>query len=280
MSQSPSVALSEISPQHVSSYTTVSVSFGLNTQWLSSLTLEINTCVASVMTVEGSTCDQLPTTSEYVEYNVSTSPFPVALYLLPGSVLNVTLLETASESSELWIIKSIETYLLFNGDGLGSSPFSLFQCGNKRQDAQCYKASEFRGQTLPPYVVTSADYYSIAGRPLPVGSFIYSYLNNSYDIQAIRERYALSSPVFVGPSAGARTILIAGYLDFSPKCVLLLTNCDSTSRPSEVSYIRAERRQDILIVPGILSLLICLVYVGIVSCAHFICVKRKVKNFK
>lgn len=264
LSQSPSVAVSQITPQDVVGVTSASINFGVNPVWLLSLSLEISSCVASLVVIDGADCDQLPTTSE--NGNASTH-LPYFLYLLPGSVLNVTLFETAPEDNELWIIKSIETFNLFNSDGFGSSPVPLFQCGDQRQDAQCYRVADFKGQDLPPYVVSSADYYFVVGRPVPLGFFSYTFLNISYDPRAIVEMYTRRSrQTFVGSSS--RDLLqISNFLDFQPKCVLLLTNCQGT-QPVPVSYT-AERRQDVLIIPVIIVSFICVLYVGFVLLVHF-----------
>ena len=268
LSQSPSVALSNISPQQVAGTAAAMVDFGINPIWISSLSLErISSCITSVIVITGAGCDQLPITSEVG--NISTS-LPFFLYLLPGSVLNVTISETADDDSELWIIKSIETFLLFKDNGDSSSPFPSFQCERQRQDAQCYKVADFRGQDLPSYVVSTADYYFMVGRPLPLGFFSYSFLNNSYDPLAISERYTLRNNL-VRTSTGS--IQVSSFLDFRPKCVLLLTNCGQT--PVSVGYVTAERRQDVLIIPGIVVSFVCLLYVGLVLLVHFL---RKIKK--
>ena len=265
LSQTPSVKTSSIATRSTRGSTTISLDFGISPKWIDSFTLSMASCTGRVIVVQGSTCEQLPVTTQFVPRNESILSMSINFYLLPGSFLNITARPSAKE---IFVIRSIETYLEYAHQG---DTITLFKCGTPQKNTECFPIES--SLQLPIFKVTKADFYSVVSSTLPF-QFDLSYLSVSYDMKKIRENFNVKEHI-VGFTELETVIKVSEFpLDLQDKCVLLQADCSSAVSHA-INYQSISRRQDILLIPGVISITLSLLFVGIISFVHILCVRRK-----
>ena len=266
LSQTPSTKTSSISTRYTHDSTTISLDFGISPKWIDSFTLSMDTCTGKVMVVQGSTCEQLPVTTRFVPKNESALSPAINLYLLPGSFLNITARRSAMKT---FILQSIETYLEYAHQG---ESMALFECGIPQKNIRCF--SNENGLQLPVFTVTKADFYSVVSITLPF-QFDLSYLSVSYDMRKIQENFNVREHIVGSSELGTVIKVSERFLDLQDKCVLLLADCSSAVSRA-INYQSISRRQDILLIPSVISITLGLFCVVLISFVHILCIRRKV----
>lgn len=242
------------------------VDFGTNLFWIASADFQVEDCNGAVLTIKGNECFDLPVS---INQN-SDSWFISYLYSLPGSIVNITILNTITENTELeiWRLNS-EAWLQSD---LG---FNLGSCDNPPPGSECFFARSFAGQTIQQ-VIEKADYYFYFANDSLSNAIQFSYAARQYNLTAIRQLHSPTETTITQDLS--HTVIISNAYDFQQrKCVLLDLSCSGVQRhPIHISGVK--RRMDILIIPGVIGLSVALAVISVISICIIRIVWPKLKN--
>ena len=225
------------------------VDFGTDPFWISQANFEIEDCTGAILIIEGAECHDLP--MNVIEHTV---PLPLLyyLYLLPGSVVNITIEDTVIDSElQVWILNSEGWLQTDLGRNLGS-------CDDPPTGSSCFLAQNFTGQTIKHEIEKADFYFYSANRlSLDVG---FTYVAKEYSLTAIRELYSPKETAIIRDRS--HTVTISSAFDFQRrKCVVLSSSCPNTqSHPVTIENVK--RRMDVLIFPGVVGVIVMLVAIS------------------
>lgn len=243
----------------------VEVDFGVNPFWIVEADFQINECGGSALITDGLKCHDL---SVHVIESTMPNEFLRYLYLLPGSIVNITVHDVVNDSElQVWSFNA-EGWLHNNDPGLS--------CDSPPSGSNCFYARKFAGQTLT-HEIDKADFYfflSLDGGSSRDVEFTYTAIQ--YNLTAIRKFYR---PVETSITRDrSHTVIISSIFDFQlNKCVLLTSLC-LNSQNYAVVINNVKRRMDVLIFQGVIGLALMVVGMTTIgSCTAWL-VWSKMKN--
>ena len=230
----------------------IEVDFGTDPFWISSAEFQVDDCNGAVLITDGEECLDLPVS---INQNFDFSFEISYLYSLPGSTVNITILDTATNTElEVWRLNS-EVWLQSDlGLNLGS-------CDDPPPGSECFVAQGFAGQTVQ-HMIEKADYYFFVNNIFS-NAVQFTYAARQYNLTALRQMH---SPVETTITQDLpHTIVVSNAFDFQQqKCTLLDLSCSGVQmHPIRVS--RVKRRMDILIIPGVIGIFVILVTISVIS---------------
>ena len=255
------------------------VDFGTDPFWVSQADFQIEDCTGTVLIIQGVQCHELP--RKIIE-ETTPCPFLYYEYLLPGSVVNITVADTIDINSEVqvWAMNSEAWKLTDLGENRDS-------CNVPPSGSSCFLAQSKAGQTIQQEI-EKADFYFYfsvitgANPPLPSSAVRFTYVAEQYlhNLTKVRQLYSPTETEIIRDRS--QMVTISPIFDFQrKKCVMLSSSC--TSRQSHAVTIgNLRRRMDFLVFPGVGGIIVLLVglsvvsvYIAVVVWSHW---KRKYKS--
>ena len=229
------------------------VDFGTDPFWITKVDFQVEDCNGAVLKTEGRECLDLPVS---INKN-SDSLFQINyLYSLPGSIINITLLDIAANSGlEIWRLNS-EAWLQSDlGKNLGS-------CDTPPPGSDCFFAQGLAGQSIQQ-VIEKADYYFFFANDSLSNAVQFTYAARQYNLTAIRQ---LNNPAETTITQDlSHTVTISNAFDFRQrKCILLVLSCSGVQM-HRIRISGVKRRMDILIIPGVFGIFVVLVVISVIS---------------
>lgn len=248
---------------------TVELSFSLSTVWLQSLSLSVDQdCTAVAYTHRGK-CSDLYSTAR-VCYSQSEFSGHRVNYLLPGSYFNFTVGENYSCNTDIWIT--------WNPDLLYKLNYSAFSCENPPPQTVCKHPLTNRSintQVVVP--VTEAAYYAHFISPPPDQQCSLSLERHicSYNVTRLEETASAVTKEPIQSDPVSVDLLYQPY-SFTEVCTILHVEKNDHHQciHGGTLSVKTERRQDVVLFPGLLVCLTVTVLVTVVL-SHVLCVVRR-----
>lgn len=228
------------------------VDFGIDPFWIAQADFQIEDCTGTTVIVRGAECHELPIN---VIEHVASLPILYYAYLLPGSVVNITVVDTITESDlQIWRLNS-QSWLHTNlGRDLGS-------CDNPPPGSICLSAQSNAGETIEQKI-EKADFYFYLSNPFSF-DVTFTYVEKQYNFTAIYEQYNPTQTTIIRDRS--QTVTISSSFDFQQrKCVLLSSACQET-RSYAIKINNIRRRMDVLLPPGVVGIVAVLATTSVIS---------------
>ena len=229
------------------------VDLGTDPFWVSQADFQIEDCTGVVLIIEGIQCHDLPR-------NVSEQTNPLLTlyyaYLLPGSVVNITVADTITNSEvQVWALNSEGWQLTDMGRNLGS-------CNDPPPGTSCFLASSKVGQTIQQEIEKADFYFYFITNISSLSDVYFTYVAEQYlyNLTEIRKLFSPTETATIRDRS--QTVTISPTFDFQRrKCIMLSSLCPSTQ--SHTVIIRnLKRRMDVLIFPGVIGIIAFLLLVA------------------
>ena len=233
------------------------VDLGMDPFWVSHADFQIEDCTGVVLIIQGVQCHDLP---RRVNEQIAPSRNLYYAYFLPGSVVNITIADTITDSEvQIWAMNS-------EGWKLTDLGINLDSCNNPPPGSSCFLAHSKAGQTIQQEI-EKADFYFYFTDPLPSPSdavgFTYVAEQYLYNLTEIRQLYSPTETAIIRDRL--QTVTISPAFDFQQrKCILLSSSCPRTQGHT-VTIGNLKRRMDILIFPGVGGIIVLLVAISALS---------------
>ena len=230
----------------------IEVDFGTDPFWIASAEFQVDDCNGAVLITDGEECLDLPVS---INQNYDFSFQISYLYSLPGSTVNITILDTAANSElQVWRLNSEAWLQSDSGLNLGS-------CDDPPPGSECFFAQSFSGQTVQQ-VIEKADYYFFFVNDIFSDAVKFTYAARQYNLTALRQLHSPAETTITQDLS--HTIVVSNAFDFQQrKCILLDLSCSGVQmHPIRVS--RVKRRMDILIIPGVSGIFVisvCIIHI-------------------
>ena len=259
-----------ISPPSIRANDTAELSFGLSTTWIQRLSLSIDSACTGVVYTHHGKCSNLYSKARvcYQQSEFAEDAKPIN-YLLPGSSIKFTVAANFSCEIVVWII--------WNPDLLYSieSDFSTASCDNPPPQTQCLHPKINQTETTHLFFsVTEPAYYTHLYST--TCDIVRSYNICSYDISKLGElASAVTQPV--QSDLVDIDILYKSYT-FNEVCTIFHVENENENYECVNKYhggqlnAKLSRRQDILLLPTLLTsvavlVLLVVITIHILSCA-------------
>ena len=244
----------DVFPSSVKANDTVELDFSLPTSWLHRLTLSINSdCNGTVYTIPGKCSDLYHSARVCYQRLANKTPLPV--YLLAGSSITFMVPPHLSSQVKIWVVWNMD--LIYNN-------FKNTPCEKPPKHTACLQPQTNQShETYLSFNVSQSAYYSIQ---FPDGrSGTENFFNvctiDIRQLSNLTHRSILSYPVDVN--------ILYKQLSFNEVCMLFhvrdeLYNYVRCPNGGELTAV-VERRQDVLLFPGLIIILasvivICIFY--------------------
>ena len=232
------------------------VDFGTDPVWVSNADFQIEDCTGTILIIQGAQCHDLP--RRVIEQTDPSRNLYFA-YLLPGSVVNITIADTITDSEvQIWTMNS-------EGWKLTDFGINLDSCNDPPPGSSCFLAQSKAGQTIQQEI-KKADFYFYFTDPLPSPSdavgFTYVAEQYLYNLTEIRQFYSPTETAIIRDRL--QRVTISPAFDFQRKCVMLSSSCPRTQSHT-VTIGNLKRRMDILIFPGVGGIIVLLVAISVLS---------------
>ena len=247
------------------------VDFGTDPFWVSQADFQIEDCTGTVLTIQGVECHELP---RKVIKETTPSRFLYYAYLLPGSVVNISVADTIDNSGvEVWAMNS-EAWKLTD---LG---LNLDSCSVPSSGSSCFLAQSKAGQTFQQEIEKADFYFYFTNRLSNGVRFTHVAEQYLHNLTEVRQLYSPTETDIIRDRS--QTVTISPIFDFQQnKCVMLSSSCTSTQSHA-VTIGNLKRRMDLLVFPGVVGIIVLLValsvvsvYIAVVVWSHW---KRKYKS--
>lgn len=230
------------------------VDFGTDPFWISQADFQIDGCTGTVLIIQGVQCHELP---RKVIKETTPSRFLYYAYLLPGSVVNITVADTIDNSEvEVWAMNS-EAWKLTD---LGINRDS---CNVPPSGSSCFLAQSKAGQTIQQEIEKADFYFYFTNRLSNAVRFAYVAEQYLYNLTEVRQLYSPTETDIIRDRS--QTVTISPIFDFQRrKCVMLSSSCVNTQSHA-VTIGNLKRRMDLLVFPGVGGIIVLLVALSVVS---------------
>ena len=247
------------------------VDLGTDPFWVSQADFQIEDCTGTVLIIQRVQCHELP---RKVIKETTPSRFLYYAYLLPGSVVNITVADTIDNSRvEVWAMNS-EAWKLTD---LG---LNLDSCSVPPSGSSCFLAQSKAGQTIQQEIEKADFYFYFTNRLSNGVRFTYVAEQYLHNLTEVRQLYSPIETAIIRDRS--QTVTISPIFDFQRnKCVMLSSSCTSTQSHA-VTIGNLKRRMDLLVFPGVGGIIVLLVGLSVVSVYIAVAVwshwKRKYKS--
>lgn len=232
------------------------VDFGTDPFWVSHADFQIEGCTGALLTIQGIQCNELP--RKVIEDTFPSRNLYYA-YLLPGSIVNITVADTMTNSEDpvqVWMLNSEGWKLTDLGENLGS-------CNDPPSGSTCFLAQSKAGQIIQQEIEKADFYFYFTDRLSNMVRFTYTAEQYLYNITEIRQVYSPTETAIIRDRS--QTITITPSFDFQQrKCIMLSSSCPSTQSHA-VTIGNLKRRMDILLFPGVGGIIVLLVAISLLS---------------
>jgi hypothetical protein len=259
-----------ISPPSVGANDTVELSFSLSTVWLKTLSLSIDQdCTGVAYTYRGKCSDLYPTARVCYKQSQYSEAAHRVNYLLPGSYFNFTVGAGYDCQTDIWIT--------WNPELLYKTNYSGYSCENPPPQTKCLHPPAERSERVVP--VTEAGYYSTYVSPPPQSPCFLNYERYicSYNVTRLKEVASAVTQEPIRSDLVSVDLLYRPY-SFTQVCTVLHVEKDGThcrSYNGGALSVETERRQDVLLFPGLLLCLAVVVLVAVALSHITTCVVRR-----
>ena len=233
------------------------VDLGTDPFWVSHADFQVEDCTGTVLIIQGLQCHELP---RKVIEETTPSRFLYYAYLLPGSVVNITIADinsVADSEVQIWAMNSEgwkRTDLGINR-GLCSDP--------QPSGSTCFLAQSKPGQTIQQKIEKADFYFYFTDKLSNVVRFTYVAEQYLYNLTEIRQLYSPTETAIIRDRS--QTVTISPIFDFQRrKCVILSSSCPDT-KGHTVTIENLRRRMDVLVFPGVGGIIVLLVAASVLS---------------
>lgn len=227
------------------------VDFGTDPFWIASAEFQVDDCNGAVLITYGEECFDLPITIN------QDSSFQISyVYFLPGSVVNITVVDAeANTELEVWRLNSKAWLQSDSGINLGS-------CNDPPPGSDCFFVRSFTGQTIQQ-MIEKADYYFFFVNDSLSDAVQFTYTAKQYNLTAIQELHGPAETTITKDLS--HTVTVSNAYNFQQqKCILLNLTCSGVQM-HRIQISGVKRRMDILIIPGVIGMFIMLVVISVLS---------------
>jgi hypothetical protein len=230
------------------------VDFGTDPFWVSQADFHIKDCTGAVLIMQGIQCHELP--RKVIEETTPSRSLQYA-YLLPGSVVNITIADTMDNSEvQVWAMNS-EGWKLTN---LG---MNLDSCNDPPSGSSCFLAQSKAGQTIQQEIEMADFYFYLTNKPSNAVRFTYVAEQYLYNITEVRRLYSPTETAIIRDQS--QTVTISPVFDFQRrKCVMLSSSCPNVQCYA-ITIGNLKRRMDVLIFPGVGGIIVLLVALSVLG---------------
>jgi hypothetical protein len=262
-----------VSPPSVGANDTVELSFSLSTVWLKTLSLSIDQdCTGVAYTYRGKCSDLYPTARVCYKQSQYSEAAHRVNYLLPGSYFNFTVGAGYDCQTDIWIT--------WNPELLYKTNYSGYSCENPPPQTKCLHPPAERSVTTERVVpITEAGYYSTYVSPPPQSPCSLNYERHicSYNVTRLEEVASAVTREPIQSDLVSVDLLYRPY-SFTQVCTVLHVEKDGThcrSYNGGALSVETERRQDVLLFPGLLLCLAAVVLIAVALSHVILCVVRR-----
>ena len=261
-----------VSPPSVGANDTVELSFSLSTVWLKTLSLSIDQdCTGVAYTYRGKCSDLYPMARVCYKQSQYSEAAHRVNYLLPGSYFNFTVGAGYDCQTDIWIT--------WNPELLYKTNYSGYSCENPPPQTKCLHPPAERSVTTERVVpITEAGYYSTYVSPPPQSPCSLNYERHicSYNVSRLEEVASAVTREPIQSDLVSVDLLYRPY-SFTQVCTVLHVEKDAThcrSYNGGALSVETERRQDVLLFPGLLLCLAAVVLIAVALSHIILCVVR------
>ena len=242
----------DVQPMYATAGDTVQLRFNLDYAWIEQVSLEIkDECDGFIFVGKGSPCSEIQTITESgVSHNIQA---PV--YLNSGSKILITIPSGLGKGIYVWITR---------GGYEAITDHENYGCYDHPSNMVCFEADHNSGSHV--YPVTETSYYSVSLYPSDNNGIEWNFTAVTYDYKRLVWNQGLNHD-------DPATVTLGNQFEYHEMCMLLHVPADSCNAPyyGKLTVTNITRRQDILVIPGLIMgvILVVLCFIAVVHCVCF-----------
>ena len=242
----------DVQPIYATAGDTVQLRFNLDYGWLEQVTLQINDeCAGSLFVEKGTPCSEIQTLTESGVDPNSQEP----VYLVSGSKILITIPSGLGKGIYVWITR---------GGYEAITDHENYGCYDHPSNMVCFEADHNSGSHV--YPVTETSYYSVGLYPKDNHGIKWNFTAVKYDYVRLTWNKILQND-------DPATVTLGNHFEYHEMCMLLHVPADSCNAPyfGKLTVNNITRRQDILVIPGLIMgmILVVLCFIAVVHCVCF-----------